>query len=148
MIKAFDNSLKIASDEEVKKPCDKEVHQLFINNNQPEDVHDSDAIVIYEENNNNDMVDEDESEYDDEYDDEVVIQETQSINDEGEFIEEQDDDIENKDDIDSDEDEYNETSEIIEDSNEFIPDAIILQDQIININHYLDNCNDVGTLFS
>ena len=66
MMKAFDNSLEMSSDKNVKTSCDKEVHQLFTNNNKPEDVHDSDAIVINENNNNNDIVDE--------YDDEVFIQ--------------------------------------------------------------------------
>ena len=90
------------------------------------------------------MVDEDE----DEYDDEVVIQEKESIHDEEEVIEKEDDDIENKDDIDSDEVEDNEKSEVIEDNHEVIPDAVILQDQMIYIDYYLDNYNEVGTHFS
>ena len=32
--------------------------------------------------------------------------------------------------------------------NKFIPDAVVLKDQIININHYLDNHVEVGTPFS
>ena len=40
---------------------------------------------------------------DNEYEDEVVINENQSINDEDEVIEEEDYDIENREDIDSDE---------------------------------------------
>ena len=83
-------------------------------------------------------------------DDEVVIQKNHSINDEDEIIEEEGDDIENRDDIDSDEDEDKEESysQIVENENEFIPGAVILQDQIIDINHYLDNYNKVGTPFS
>ena len=57
-MKAFDNSLEMSSDKEVKISCDKEVHQLFTNNNKPEDVHDSDAIVIDEDNNTIEMVEE------------------------------------------------------------------------------------------
>ena len=142
MMKALNNSRKISSDKEVKKSCDKEVHHFFTNNNKPEDVHDSDTIVIDEDDDNNDMVDEDE------YDDEVVIQEYESINDEEEVLEDEDDDIESKDDIYSDEGEDKEETEVIEDNNEFIPDVIILQDQMINMNHYLDNFNEVSTPFS
>ena len=58
VMKAFDNSLEMSSDKEVKISCDKEVHQLFTNNNKPEDVHDSDAIVIDEDNNTIEMVEE------------------------------------------------------------------------------------------
>ena len=61
-MKAFDNSIKISSDKEVKKSYDKVVHHFFTNNNTPEDVHDSDAVVI-DENDNNDIVNE--YEYDD-----------------------------------------------------------------------------------
>ena len=61
-----------------------------------------------------------------------------------------DDDIENRDDIDSNEDEDREESDsdVDEDENEFIPDAVILQDQIISINHYLDNYIEVSAPFS
>ena len=65
MMKEFDNSLKILSDKEVWKSYDKGVHQFFTNNNKPEDIQDSDTIVI-DENDDNDMVDENE------YDDEVL----------------------------------------------------------------------------
>ena len=142
MMKALNNSCKITSDKEVIKSCDKEVRYFFINNNKPEDVYDSDTIIIDEDDDNNDIVDEDE------YDDEIFIQECESINDEVEVFEDEDDDIESKDDIYSDEDEDKEESKAIEDNNEFIPDVIILQDQIININHYLDNFNEVSTPFS
>ena len=57
MMKAFDNILEMSSDKIVKTSCDKEVHQLFTNNNKPEDVHDSDAIVIDEDDNTIEMVD-------------------------------------------------------------------------------------------
>ena len=84
-----------------------------------------------------------------EQEDDVVIQGNQSINDDDGVIEEEDDDIENRDDIDSEEDEGKEESDskVAEDKNEFIPDVVILQDQIININHYLDHYNEVGTPF-
>ena len=59
---------------EVKKLCGKEVHQLFTNNNEPEDAHDSDIIVIDEDDISNGMVDKNE------YDDEVIIQEKEYIN--------------------------------------------------------------------
>ena len=49
--------------------------------------------------------------------------------------------------MDSDEDEDNGESEVLKDDNEFILDAVILQDPIININHYLDNYNELGTPF-
>ena len=80
----------------------------------------------------------------------MLVQKNQSINDEDEIIEEEGDDIENRDDIDSDEDEDKEEfdCEIDEDENEFILDAVILQNQIINIDHYLHNYNEGGIPFS
>ena len=95
--KAFDNGLKISSDKDVKKSSNQEVYLLISNKNKPENIHDSDELVI-DDDDNNETVD------DNEYEDEVVIQENQFINDEDEVIEEEDDDIENRDDIDSDED--------------------------------------------
>ena len=61
-MKVFVNSLKISFYKQVKKIYDKEVHQRFTNDNPPEDVYDSDAIVIDEDDDNNNMVDEDENE--------------------------------------------------------------------------------------
>ena len=52
MMKVFNNSLKISSDKEVKKKSDKAIHHLISNNNKPKDVHDSDAIIIDNDDNN------------------------------------------------------------------------------------------------
>ena len=70
MMKAFDNNLKISPDKEVNTSSNKEVHRFISNNNKLEDIHDTDAIVI-DDDDSNEIVD------DNKYEDEVVIQENQ-----------------------------------------------------------------------